>query len=456
MASATLQRAPTLRRSTAGLDRREAALLGAIVVGGLVVLGLWWADTPATTIHSWAQRLTAIGDITALIGTYLVLVQVVLMARIPALEHLIGGDRLTAWHRKNGAYAISLLAGHAVFTIAGYAVSDRVSLVRETKTMIRSYPDVLAAVVALGMLVVISVLSIRQARRKLRYETWYFIHLYTYIAIALAFSHQLATGNDFVVHPFNRFVWIAFYVATFASLIGYRVVAPVRNSLTHDLRVHSVHPAGSSAVSVYITGHDLDDLGARAGQFFRWRFLSRDAWWQSHPFSLSEAPNDDYFRITAKGVGDHSEELRRLTPGTRVIAEGPLGAMTADRRVRRKVLLIAGGIGITPLRAILEELDFRPGEVTLLYRARFERDIVLRDEIEELARTKGIHVRYVLGSRTSNPQALSPRHILKLVPDVKDHDVYLCGPPGLMDAAYASVRHLGVPRRHIHKERFEL
>src|SRR4029077_915641 len=102
------------------------------------------------------------------------------------------------------------------------------------------------------------------------------------------------------------------------------------------------------------------------------------------------APNDDYLRITAKRVGDHTSDLVRLEPGTRVIVEGPYGAMTAERRVHRKVLLIAGGIGITPLYALLEELDAEPGDLTLLYRARLEKDLALREESEQLAAKKGV------------------------------------------------------------------
>jgi DMSO/TMAO reductase YedYZ heme-binding membrane subunit len=102
--------------------------------------------------------------------------------------------------------------------------------------LLRSYPDVLAATAALGMLVVVGVTSAKIARRRLRYEAWYFVHLYTYLAIALSFSHQLATGNEFTTHPANRALWVCLYVVTFGLLVVYRVAVPVRDAFRYELR----------------------------------------------------------------------------------------------------------------------------------------------------------------------------------------------------------------------------
>ena len=443
------------RRPTLAQEEREAIAFAVVVIGALAVAALWWADTPGRSLHTTADRLTAAGRITGLVGTYLVLVQVVLMARVPWLDRWIGSDRLSAWHRTNGQYTISMLVAHAVLIVAGYAASDRLSFVHETGRVIRSYPDMLAATVALGLLVVVSITSVRIARQHLKYETWYYVHLYTYLAIALSFAHQLATGNEFITHPGNRALWVALYALTGALLVGYRIVVPVRDAFRHQLRVGAVVPEGKQAVSVYLTGRDLPRLRAEAGQFFRWRFLSRDGWWQAHPFSLSAAPNSEFLRITAKSSGDHSLDLRKLPPGTRVVAEGPYGSFTGRRRTRAKVLLVAGGVGITPLRALLEELPAKPGDLTLLYRVRRDRDLILRAELEELAANRGIVVHYLLGNRRQQT-GLRPAHLRKLVPDVAERDVYVCGPSGMISLVVETLRELGVPRAQIHRERFEL
>ncbi|HEX3540976.1 MAG TPA: ferredoxin reductase family protein [Acidimicrobiales bacterium] len=437
-------------------EQREAAVLAVIAAAGLAVIGLWFANNPGRGLHSLGDRLTAAGRITGLLGTYLVLVQVVLMARLPWLDHWIGTDRLAAWHRANGQYTILLLVGHTALITWGYAAQDHVALAKEAATLLHHYPDVLAATAALGLLILVAVTSIRRARRRLRYETWYFIHLYTYIAIALSFSHQLATGNEFITHPANRFLWAAMYVATFGLLVVYRVGVPIRDAFRYQLRVAAIEPESRDAVSVYVTGRHLDRMRAEAGQFFRWRFLERSTWWEAHPFSLSAAPSGQSLRITAKGVGDHSAALRDIRPGTRVMAEGPYGNLTAERRTRRRVLLIAGGVGITPLRALLESLPAGPGDLTLLYRARTEQDLLFRRELDQLAQARGFVVRYLLGRRDKRPNPLSASHLRQHVPDIAQRDVYLCGPPKMMDVAVDSLRALGVSRGQIHRERFEL
>jgi ferredoxin-NADP reductase len=209
-------------------------------------------------------------------------------------------------------------------------------------------------------------------------------------------------------------------------------------------------------VSVYVSGRNLERLRAEAGQFFRWHFLTSDRWWMAHPFSLSAAPNPRFLRLTAKGIGDHSTDLRDLAPGTRVVAEGPYGGFTSKRRTGDKVLMIAGGVGITPLRALLEELAAGGTDVVLLYRVSAERDIIFRAELDELAARSGAVVRYLIGRRDKQPWPLSRSRLRSHVPDVRERDVYLCGPSGMLTSTIKTLRSLGVPRSQIHTERFEL
>ncbi|MFI5041439.1 MAG: ferric reductase-like transmembrane domain-containing protein, partial [Acidimicrobiales bacterium] len=317
---------------------REGLVAIAVAAGAAVVIGLWWHDTPARSLHGAAADLTAAGRITGLLGAYLVLVEVLLMARIPWLDTAIGTDRLAFWHRRNGEYSISLLVAHAALTIWGYGLTDRANPIRETRTIL-TYPDMWLATAGLAILVVVGAASAKAARRRLDYQLWYLLHLGTYVAIALSFGHQLATGADFIGHPFNRGVWWAMYAGVAALVVGYRVAVPVLDNARHRLRVAAVVPEAPGVVSVYVAGRCLDELGAEAGQFFYWRFLTRAGWWQAHPFSLSAPPRPDLLRITVKALGDHTAEFPRLTVGTRVIIEGPYGAFTRRRRTRRRVLL---------------------------------------------------------------------------------------------------------------------
>jgi predicted ferric reductase len=434
------------------LQAKPEHVLAVIWSGALAVVALWWQDTPA--VHGPGDWLTNAGRILGLLAGYGVVVLVALMARLPPLERGVGADRLARWHAMGGRYVVSLVVSHALLIIWGYAVSDHTNVVRQTGTLLTSYPDVPMATVGAFLLLGVGLVSMRGARRRMRYETWYYLHFYTYLAIALAFSHQFAVGAEFVSSLPARTVWSAMYLIVAGLVVWYRIATPVRQALRHRLRVAGLHGEAPGVVSVYIGGARLHELSAEPGQFFRWRFLTRDLWWSSHPYSLSARPRPELLRITVKNLGDHSGSLGRLRPGTRVIAEGPYGAFTAgSRQARRKVLLLAGGVGITPLRTMFETL---PGEVTLVYRASDPRDIVFRQELDAIAAARGATVHYLIGARARlGRDPLSAQQLQALVPGLHTRDVYLCGPAGMTETAVAALRAAGVPRRRIHHESFE-
>jgi predicted ferric reductase len=425
-------------------------VLAVIIAGAVVVIALWWHGSLG--VHGLAGWLTGAGEILGLLAGYGVVILVALMSRLPPLERGLGTDKLARWHAMGGRYVVSLVVAHALLIIWGYAVGAHTGVVSETATLLTQYPDVLMATVAGFLLLGIGIISMRAARQRVRYETWYYLHLYTYLAIALAFSHQFADGQTFVGNLAARFWWAAMYLTVLALVLWYRVAVPLRSFGRHRLEVLGVKEEAPGVISIYIGGTRLDELDAEPGQFFRWRFLTRSLWWSSHPFSLSAAPGSDMLRITVKNLGDHSQALARLQPGTRVFAEGPYGAFTPGDSGRGMVLL-AGGVGITPLRAIFATL---PGHVTLIYRASSERDIVFRDELDAIAAARGATVHYLVGSRAEiGGDPLSPRVLRSLVPGLDQQDAYVCGPAGMTSAAVRALRAAGVPPQHIHFESFE-
>jgi ferredoxin-NADP reductase len=326
----------------------------------------------------------------------------------------------------------------------------------EAITLMTSYPDVLMATVAWFLLLGIAAFSARAARRRLSYETWYYAHLYTYLAIALAFSHQFADGASFIGNLAARVTWSALYVLVGGLIVWYRFVTPLRMFARHQFTVAGVRPEAPGIVSVYITGRGLDALGAEPGQFFRWRFLARSLAWQSHPYSLSAMPRPDMMRITVKARGDHSGSLSALRPGTRVIAEGPYGAFTPALSGRR-VLLVAGGVGITPIRAMFAALPKRmSGNITLLYRASHPRDVVFSRELNAIASDRQAALHYLIGSRQQlGYDPLDAEHLQQTVPGLHRCEAYVCGPSGMTQATVSALVAAGVPRRRIHHESFD-
>jgi predicted ferric reductase len=444
--------------TTGGSRLRGSDVVAVLGAQAVVIAALWIAHGgPDQLTEGPAGILTAIGQVTALYGTYLALIQLVLMSRSPWLDATFGMDGLAVAHRWLGFTTVWLLLAHGIASTLGYAMSDGVGPVQEFWTLITTYPYVLMATVSGGLFALVAITSVKAARRKLAYETWYGLHLYAYLAIALGFLHQLFVGADFMHDQLAAIYWILLYAAVVALILVFRIGQPIRASLRHRLRVANVVHEGPGVVSLYLTGLDLERLDVRAGQYFLWRFLTPDGWWRSHPYSISAAPNGDWLRITVKDLGDGSRDLTRVPIGTRVMIEGPYGILTDVKRTKPGVLLIAGGIGITPLRALVEALPGRPGDVTLLYRARRPEEIIFRDELEVLARRRGIEIHYLIGQRGSRAMPRDPldaRGLVTLVPDILERDVYVCAPASMMRATEAALRTLGVPRRQIHAERF--
>jgi predicted ferric reductase len=443
-----------LPAAQAPVRARPLAVLAVIGAGAVAAIWLWWHGTPA--LGGFGDWLTSAGRITGLLAGYGIAVLIALMARLPPVERGVGADRLARWHSMGGRYTIGLVVAHALLITWGYAVTAHTSVTHQAWTLLDSYPDVLLATAAGLLLVMTAVASARAVRPRLRYETWYYLHFYTYLAAALAFSHQFADGEQFMTNTAARVAWSALYIAVGAAITWYRFVTPVRQAVRHRLRVVAVVPETPGVVSLVIGGRHLAGLRAEPGQFFRWRFLTRDLWWTSAPYSLSAPPQGDRLRITVKAAGGHSRALLALPPGTRVVTEGPYGALTGAVRRHRKVLLIAGGAGITPLRALLESLPAAPGDLTLIYRVSSLRDTMFRRELEQLAAARQAKVWFVAGTRAEldgNP--LAGGELARRVPGLVHHDVYLVGPPELTAAVTRELRDAGVPRRQIHNESFE-
>jgi predicted ferric reductase len=403
-----------------------------------------------------AGWLTDAGRIAGLLCGYSCAVLVALMARVPLLERRIGSDRVARWHAMAGRYTVSLLVAHVTLILFGYAAQDGAGIVHETLSVVFDYPDMLKATTGTLILFAVGITSARAARRRISHEFWYYLHLLTYVAVFLTFFHQLALGSDFVGDTAAQAAWYVLYLGTAALVVWFRLLVPVRLNLRHKLRVESVYREAPGVFSIVVRGERLDELNAQAGQFFRWRFLSDGMRWTSTPYSLSAPPRPDLMRITVKALGDHSAAVGLLRPGTRVWAEGPYGALTAERHTGRKALLIAGGVGITPLRALFETLPGGPGDVTLLYRASTAEDLALGAELEAIAQWRGARVLYAVNGADGTRPRFTAESLRASVPGLAGHDVYLCGPPAMARDLYGALRAAGVPDRRIHHESFEL
>jgi predicted ferric reductase len=429
----------------------------------LIVVALWVAGGGMQGLAQTGTGLTSLGRLTGLVASDLLLIQMLLMARIPLVEMTYGQDELARRHRLAGFWSFNLILVHIVAICIGYAAGSPKGLWGTIVDFVVNYPGMLLAVAGTLALVGVIITSIRVARARLRYESWHLLHLYAYLGVGLALPHQLWTGKDFLTSTVATVFWWTLWAAAATSVIIWRFGQPLWRSLRHQLVVEQVHAENDRVTTVVMRGRMLHRLPVRAGQFLQWRFLDGPGFTRAHPYSLSAAPDGRTLRITAAHLGDGSARLATLRPGTKVLFEGPYGRLHEGVRTRRKVLLMASGIGITPMRALLEELDQKPGDVTLIYRASSEQDRILVDELTELATRRQAGLFIVTGHRASRRSSWLPAHaehlgdvqaLRQLVPDVARHDVFICGSSGWMDAAERAVVAAGVPPQNVHIERF--
>jgi predicted ferric reductase len=433
---------------------RSSRLLRALIVlGTIVVVLMWWTGSSGPLIATPGAAVTSFGELTGMVGGFLVCIQVLLIARVPWLERAIGMDSLVAWHRTLGATVLFLIVTHVLAMIFGQQLIASQTPWAATWVVLTSYSDMLTALIGTLLFFAIGISSARIPRKRLSYEVWYWLHTTAYVAVFLTFLHQISAGVHFDSNPINRTLWIALYLATASAILAWRVILPLAAAWKHRLRVLGVVDEGSGITSVWLGGKRLDEMGAVAGQFFLFRFISFGHFLTAHPFSLSLAPNGNQMRISVGSLGDHTSQFRHLRRGTVVFAEGPFGVFTAARSARKKILLVAGGAGIGPIRALAEDFVKHGRDVVVVYRSTLTDELALEHELRALP----LKLHTLKGSRRSlGRDPLDARSLRSLVRDIGEREVYLCGPAGMADTVEHSLISLGLARRMIHREELSM
>ena len=451
--------APPVGRARRDAGVRLAALAG--LWASLLLVTYWWtAGGGLQDLGSWADGLTSLGRLTGLLASVLLLVQVLLMARVPLLEGAFGQDRLARLHRLVGFTSVTGMLAHVGLVTWGYAAGRLSATPGELWELTVSYPGMLLAAAGTGCLLLVVATSVQAARRRLRYESWHLLHLYAYLGVGLALPHQLWTGQEFLASTARTVFWWTLWAAAAGAVLVCRIGVPVVRNARHRLRVAAVVPEAPGVVSVHVTGRALHRLPAEPGQFLLWRFLDGPGWTRAHPWSLSAAPDGRTLRITVQEAGDGGARLKHLRPGTRVLVEGPFGRLGPRSRTAPKVALIGAGVGVAPLRALAEGLAYAPGDAVLLYRS--SRPPLFTAEFDDLARRRGLRLLWLPGHRRAPGSWLGdgvgPTDDLTAlrwwVPDIAERDVYVCGPDGWAADVRRTALAAGVPADRIHVESF--
>lgn len=415
----------------------------------LIIISFWQTGNYALLGTTSANTALALGRLAGLLAVYSMCLQVMLTGRARWLEPVFGLDKLTRLHALNGYLALFFIVTHPVLIITAYSLAKQQSFFAQYFEFISTSRLLIQSSLAVLLFTTVVSLSLYIVRRRLRYETWYFVHLFVYLAILLAFSHQLAFGGDFLRSPAFRTYWYVLYIFVFGNLLFFRFLRPLYLFARYRFKVSHAIPETHDTTSIYITGRHLATLKTKPGQFIIVRFLDKQRWWEAHPFSLSYIPKNNTLRLTIKNVGDFTSNIAQLKPGTPVLVDGPYGSFVGKKTNQPKYLFIAGGVGITPIRSLIEKLA-PTNNCALLYANKTENDIIFKGELSELATHYNFPIHYLSGRR------LDAATIKQLVPDVTEREAYLCGPPPMMAAVKTMLRSLGLPKHQLHYEKFSL
>jgi predicted ferric reductase len=432
-------------------------------------VALWLADGGAAAITSPASAFTAAGIVAGLAGMDLVLLMLLLAARVPLIDRTVGHDRALEFHRMLGKPSLYLLLAHGLLIAVGYGMAEGLDPFSESVALWVLVPDMWLAFVSMALFIAVVVTSLVAVRRRFPYEFWYVVHLLTYAAVGTSLPHQFSVGGLFAEGTWQRWYWLGICVATGAALLYFRVLQPVLATSRHQLTVAKVEALAPGVVNIFIKGRGLERLAGSGGRFFIWRFLAQGMWWHPHPFSLSTEPvvtgpdGRGFLRITVRNLGGGSAQLARLRPGTKVAMEGPYGLFSTEARTRDKVVMIGAGIGITPLRALLETTPFAPGDATVILRGHTDQELYLGNEIIDICRQRGVRLFHATGSRANwdsgswlpADAVRSSYTLASYAPEVTDSDVYICGPLEWANNVIADARTAGVRPEQIHHERFD-
>jgi len=418
------------------------------VINLIIIFTGWLGYSQPLLSGSGTDWLLALSRITGLLAVYFILWQLWLVSRLKLLEKFISFDQSLVWHHWFGLLTGLFILAHPILATLAYAINSQNSILGQLKSFFLYWEEMIPAGISLILFIVAVIISIQLIKKKLNYEFWYFVHLTFYAAILLAFGHQLEVGGDFLAQPWFRIYWIILYTIMIGVFVLYRFIQPVWLWQKHRFTVEKIIQESTNTWSIFLTGQNLSNFPIQAGQFVIIRFLTKRFFLEAHPFSISAVPDGKSLRITYKELGNHTKKLKDLKPGTKIIIDGPHGAMTTDSIKSNKIIMIAGGIGVTPLRALAEKLSQEQKNVEFFYIAKEECDFVFENE---LALLKNINLHLFCSIKK---ERLTAEQIIQTVPDWSKCDIFICGPTGLYQQLSKNFKTLGLPKKQLHFEKF--
>lgn len=426
----------------------KAALLAVVAAAAIAIPVVAWAQFAFWT-PAWPVALLTLSRLLGLLGFVHLFFQFVLSSRIRLFESALGLDRLFIVHRSAGIAALVLLLLHGVLHTVYELAQGFLSF---------NFPKILG-ISGFVLVALIAITALAWRALRFTYETWKRIHWLSYVILPLVFVHSLRLGTTVNSSPLMRgYLW---------ALLGlYALIVVVK--LIQLLRIRRVSYTVSEVIrenhdvtSLHITG---PSFAFSPGQFMIINTEHGYGPGQSHPFTISSAPDDPFLRVSVKAVGDFTTRLPETQTGSRIIVDGPYGVFsyTRNREPDMGICFIAGGIGITPFLSQLRHMKAvgYSGRVRLIWGNKTTADICFAEELEAAGRELNdfacIHVLSSQEDHDGERGFITGELLQRHVEDFDSTQFFVCGPPVMMRLVVASLHDLRVPRARIHYERFAL
>ena len=400
----------------------------------------------------WTEFSVAIGYA----GLAMMGLQFGLTARFRYVTEPWGEDVIYHFHRQISLIAVSLVVAHPLILFV--IRPELLALLNSIEAPWRAR----FAAVSTYSLIALVVMALWRAKWNIRYETWHLWHIVlAVVAIAAGLAHMVG-WSFYLADPWKRALWIGLMIFWIGLLLHVRIVKPLF-MLRRPYRVAEVRRERGDSWTLAMQPDGHPGFRFSPGQFGWLTVWGSPFKITGHPFSLSSSAEvtDGSVEMTIRNLGDFTSAIGDVPVGKRVYLDGPYGAFTIDRNPADMHVLIAGGIGVTPMMSMIRTLADRGDKrlVILLYGSKDWESITFREELEALKARLNLTIVHVLanspagwtGEKGFITAEMFKRH---LPPPYADHEYFICGPDVMMDAIEKALGQLNVPLSKYHSERY--
>jgi len=417
-----------------------------LVIFSLIPIIRWASLEPlALRFTDFNSTMTSFGQITGLLGMTLFALNLILSNRTRFFDKLFSGlHHFYNFHKWLGSLSFSLLLFHPLFLVIKYlsisTYEAALFLLPNGYNLAVTY----GIVALLGMIILLGI----TLYFKIKYHLWRFSHKFMVVIFIFAILHSFLISSDISRDMFLRY-YILFFSLVGLSLGSYRAFFRLLFNKDYEFTVKKVNVLNDNVLEIELAP-TKETMQFSSGQFIFIRFVGVGISSEPHPFSISSAVSENNIKIAIKSLGDFTSSLGNVKAGTIAKVEGPFGNFYENKD--KKEIWIAGGVGITPFLSMARSLKETNKEINLLYCLKNKNEAVFLNELEKISSEKK---NFKVFSWFSEEKGfITGEAIRQISNDVKNMDIYLCGPPVFMKMLQSQFIKMGVENKNIYFEEF--